>query len=132
MSKLRVQFRFAPVPDKWRPYGYTEDPSTWNFPIFVYECLDGAGQHVYIGRTKNPTQRLATHRTSAAWYASVARVVITMTPIMDVGSRLESSLINLHRPLNNVTPRDAARRAWESRWRAAGVPSKYASGEVQL
>lgn len=130
MSKLPVQFRFAPVSPQWRDY-YTEDPSTWRFPVFVYECLGPDGRHLYVGRTKNPTKRFATHRQSAVWYGSVERVVITMTCHMGVGSKLEAHLINKHRPLHNVTPREGARRAWESRWRKLGAPSKYATGEIQ-
>lgn len=39
-----------------------------NRPHHIYRALDGYGLLLYVGCTVNPDQRLATHRSSSAWY----------------------------------------------------------------
>jgi hypothetical protein len=79
---------------------------------FVYRTYDALGRLLYVGVTRNPRQRFAYHRASAAWFGDVASVRMTGPLPRDSARNLERLLILKAGPICNRVRKPPPPRAW--------------------
>lgn len=92
-----------------------------------YVYLARSGDNViYVGSTKQVTQRLREHRRDSRWWTDALDVEVEEYPSMKLARAAERRLIRTEHPFHNVTNKRLRRgcncpscrqaRAWHDRW----------------
>ena len=96
---------------------------------FVYWCYSHDGL-LYIGCTKNLTQRYVAHRSSSEWFGQASYFRIAAPYVKDVARAIETAEIKSRRPPNNTVgagrsqagaPIRLSRSAVTTAWAASGL-----------
>lgn len=95
---------------------------------FVYELIDAAGAHLYVGCTSNLPNRLGNHASSRDWADEIVRVEASRYPDMRSALDVEKELIQLYQPRHNVVHTDRfSAGGWEGR--RARMAEAHAAGQ---
>ena len=73
-----------------------------DLPSCIYRLFDSSGTLLYVGMTRNPTDRIAAHRRRKPWGQQVTREEVTWCESREAAKEAERIAIHMEHPMHNI------------------------------